>query len=271
MTARRTHDVHLVVGDEQDVISVDAETELNYLPVLRTATRNVAELLLRALKSEEASRKRVAGQRVEPVERAAEAVIGRLMRDAYSSDITDAQLSDRAQVAIDAFNVVLSGDRRQLDSMIEALKPVGAEAGVPVDLEQARARARLRMQAIYRRLLEEALTVGQLRPYKSRQRLQQLRDEGRLFAIKTPFERGLVYPVWQFDENYDPLLAMPKLIRTAREAGLSALGLHQVMTGRRENAKTGVELLAGGREDLVLGMLRAVDRGAAEPADALHR
>jgi len=250
--------VRIETGEECDVVTVEMGMESISAPLVQAAARKVLETIVTALESEERPRKRIGEQRVEPVERALQAVVGRLMHDVYSPSVTDEQLADRAQVAIDTFDVVLSEDERGLNSLIGALR--AGDADDAFDPAQARARARLRTQAVYRSVLAESLTVSQLRPFKSRQRLQQLRDAGRLFAIKTPYERGLVYPTWEFDDDYDPLLVMPELIQTAREAGLSALGLHQVMTGPRARGKSGVELLAAGREDLALNLVRAADR-----------
>lgn len=253
------------------VRNVGPDTDIGQLGVVQAATKNTAEMLLKSLReANEALRKRVDAHRVEPIERAAKTVIGRLVHDAYASDVTDMQLSERTQLAIDAFNVVLSGNRRELESVIDALEVGEPDPNEDIDAEQARARARIRMQAVFRKVLSESLTLSDLKPYyKSRQRLQQLRVEDRVFALKIPCERGLVYPAWQFDNTYEPLPVMPELIRTAKDASLTPLALHQVMTGRRAGGKSGVELLAEGREDLVLGLIHATDRGRmAENAEA---
>jgi hypothetical protein len=254
------------VGDSI-VQHVDSDREVEHLAIVQAATRDVTELLFKTLKTDDQLRKRVDPQRVESIGLAAKAVIGRLIQDAYSTEITDAQLSDRAQLAIDTFDVVLSGDIPQLEPVIVALGPGDASERKADDengeIERARARARIRMQAIFRKILSESLTISELKPYKSRQRLQQLRDADRLFAIKTPYERGLVYPSWQFDDTYDPLAVMPALIHTAKEVGLSPLGFHQIMTGRRVGGKTGVELLGEGHENLALSLIRASDRDPA--------
>jgi hypothetical protein len=247
---------------------VENDREVEHLAIVQAATKDVTEMLFNVLKkTDDQLRKRVDPQRVESIELAAKAVVRRLIQDAYSTEITDAQLSDRAQLAIDTYDVVLSGGIPQLESVIVALDSHEADEHKADDeddgIELARARARIRMHAIFRKILSESLTIGQLKPYKSRQRLQQLRDEDRLFAIKTPYERGLVYPSWQFDDSYDPLPAMPALIHAAKDVGLSPLGFHQIMTGGRVEGRTGVELLGEGREDLVLSVLRASDRAPA--------
>lgn len=242
---------------------VDSDVDVEYLEIVQAATESAADMLFSALKVENVARKQLDAHRVEPVQRAAKSVFGQLMLDAYSTEISNVQLADRAQLAIDAFTVVLTGNRRQLASVIDALEVDDEGDSDDFDVEQARARARIRAQAIFRKVLDESLTVGDLKPYKSRQRLQQLRDEGRLFAIKTPYERGLVYPAWQFDDNFDPLPVMADLIATAKAVDLSPLAFHQVMTGRRGSGKRGVELIASGREDLALSLLKATDRHAS--------
>jgi hypothetical protein len=117
------------------------------------------------------------------------------------------------------------------------------------------------MQAVFQKIRRESLTVGELKTYKSRQRLQQLRDEGRLFAIKSPYERGLIYPSWQFGAGYEPRAVMAQLLDVAKDAGLSALSLHQLMSGKRDGRQTGVELLDAGKFDQVLRLLTASERG----------
>jgi hypothetical protein len=179
---------------------------------------------------------------------------------------TPAQIQERAAIAADVFEVLLKGNSRQIEALIEALTSASPQSdGVKaeeIDLSEAEARARLRMKATFRKVLDESLTVSQLRDeFKlSRQRLKQLRDDDRLFAIEIPYHRGMVYPAWQFDPSGRPLTAMQALIRAARNAHLDALGFHLLMTGRREGGRSGVQLLRDGREDLALSLVRGADR-----------
>jgi hypothetical protein len=238
---------------------VDASLPIQQLQMVKSATENTAEVVTRALQRDTV-RSRVDANRVDAVQHAASTIIGQLMHDSYSTVVSDAQLGERAELAIDAFRVVLGGSRKQLQSLIDALDP-DEEPDAAEELERARAQARLRMQAVFQKIRRESLTVGELKTYKSRQRLQQLRDEGRLFAIKSPYERGLIYPSWQFGAGYEPRAVMAQLLDVAKDAGLSALSLHQLMSGKRDGRQTGVELLDAGKFDQVLRLLTASERG----------
>lgn len=198
-----------------------------------------------------------------PLEDAAGRMMRLMVTETGGERPTLRQLEERAQVAVDVCQVVFSGSGGQLDALIDALKPVTPPMDPDeIDLHEAEARARLRLKAMYRKVLEESLTVAQLKDDfgLSRQRLKQLRDEDRLFAIDIPYQKGLVYPAWQLDSSGRPRAAMQPIIRSAKEANLEALSLHLLMTGRREGGRTGVELLNANREDLVLAMVRGADR-----------
>lgn len=198
-----------------------------------------------------------------PLHDATERVVQLMVTDVTGESAAPSEIAERAQVAIDVFQVVFAGNKGQLDALIEALKPVAlSEDPNEIDLEEAEARARLRLKAMYRRMLDESLSVAAAKEELglSRQRLKQLRDEDRLFAIDVPVQKGLVYPTWQFDLSGRPRPVMQRIVRAAKEANLDSIGLHLLMTGHREGAKTGVELLNESREDLVLSMIRGVDR-----------
>lgn len=246
------------VGDSI-VRAVDKTLPVDQLRIVKAAAESTAQLVTRALKTENV-RKRVDATRIDAIEEAASNIISQLVHDSYSATLSNTQLGERAQLAVDAFRVALGGSRKQLQSLIDALD-ADEEPDADEDLERARAQARLRMQAVFQKIRRESLTVGELKPYKSRQRLQQLRDEGRLFAIKSPYERGLLYPSWQFDEGYEPRTAMSQVLNTAKESGLSALSLHQLMSRRRDSRPTGIELLDAGKVDQVLRLLSTSERG----------
>lgn len=190
-------------------------------------------------------------------------IISLMLADAATVDPMLQQLEERAELAIDLLQTLLRASRQELDALILALRPnLAADDGDDFDMRAAESRARLLMKAMYMRVRDESLTVAQIRDELklSRQRLKQLRDEDRLFAVDIPYQKGLVYPAWQFDASGRPRAAMQPLIRAAREAGLDALGFHLLMTGKREGGPTGVELLDAGREELALGLVRAADR-----------
>lgn len=181
-------------------------------------------------------------------------------------------VEERATLAAEVFEALLQADPQQFDALIAALKESVPAADVSegeqmdelseADLRKAEDRARLKMKATFLRTIEESFTVAELREdfRLSRQRLKQLRDEERLFAVEVPYERSLLYPTWQFDETGRPREAVRPLIHTAREAGLDALGFHLLMTGEREDGPTGLQYLREGREDEALALVRSVDR-----------
>jgi hypothetical protein len=92
----------------------------------------------------------------------------------------------------------------------------------------------------------------------SRQRLNQLRREGRLLGLKIPIRRELHYPAWQFESDGQPLPVLPQLIEAAREADLDLRDLDALMVSTR--AGEGVPLidrLRAGDLAYVLGIIRA--------------
>jgi len=220
-----------------------------------------AELVFSLPAAEAGVREALDPRRARAIHRAAGRVIARLLHDAYEQDISDIQLEDRAQVAVDTFEVLLGGNARQLESVIDALEPMRASEAHDVDVEEARSRARLRLNALYRKVMKESLAASQLKEWGlSRQRLQQLRAADRLFAVKVPFHRELFHPAWQFAADHAPRSAMPQVIGAAKDVGLDAIGLHQLMNGERDAGRTGVQMLDDGDVDLAIALIRATDR-----------
>jgi hypothetical protein len=173
------------------------------------------------------------------------------------------QITERATFAAELVDLLLRGSASEVESLVEALKPLPLREGESeADLRAAEDRARLRMKGIYLRTIEESFSVTQLREELgcSRQRLQQLREEDRLFAVDVPYERGLSYPRWQFDLSGRPREEMNSLIVAARASGLDALGFHLLMTGSRGDERSGVQMLREGDTEEALALVRAADR-----------
>jgi hypothetical protein len=191
--------------------------------------------------------------------------MARLLLETDSSDVSAQSTPPfelRAQTAIDTLRVITLGDTWQLQSVIDALEPVASRAAETADLEEGEARGRMRLQALYRKILADSYSVKDLTTQWgiSRQRLAQLRDEGRLFAIRIPFHRSLLYPRWQFGADLRPRPIMPNLIQEAKSSGLDAIDFHQVMTNPASGAGVSlVRMLDRGEEQLVLGAIRAAD------------
>jgi len=219
------------------------------------------DVVLESAPQDAAPRKRVDPKRIQTIERAAGRVIAQLVRQALVRDLSNDQLEEQAQAAVDTFEVLLGGDSRQLEALIDGLEPRLKGDPTKVNLDEARARGRLRLQALYRKIMQDSVTVADLREWGlSRQRVGQLRDEERLFAIKIPHHRELFHPRWQFTADHSLRPMMPTLLRAAKDVRLDAIGFHQLMTGKREGGRSGVELLDAGREDLALSLITASDR-----------
>lgn len=71
----------------------------------------------------------------------------------------------------------------------------------------------------------------------SRQRLQQLRDRGRLLGFQPPLRSEYWYPRWQFDADWAVRAIVPQLLAAAMDARLTPLGLHLTLT----NPEAGVD------------------------------
>jgi hypothetical protein len=181
--------------------------------------------------------------------------------EAFQRDVSGAALEARTQAAVDTFRLFTFSDAHRLQRVIDALDPDGSEGAEAISVEEAEVRGRLRLQALYQKIVGESLSVAELAKWRlSRQRLKQLRDEDHLFAISVPYHRSMLYPAWQFDSRNRPRESMPGLIAAARESGIDPIGLHQTMTNPA--AGGGVPLTAWldqGRGEDVVEVIRAID------------
>ncbi len=156
----------------------------------------------------------------------------------------------------------------ELESRLRETAPATGEpeAATPELLEELDTRNTLRRFASWRRLEERCIQGPELARQLgvSRQRLEQLRDERRLLALRIPFRREAMYTVWQFGPDGSPLPSMPRLLETAQESRLSALDLDALMTSEGAgNGRTPAELLQVGETEYVLGLVwAALDQGA---------
>jgi hypothetical protein len=89
-------------------------------------------------------------------------------------------------------------------------------------------------------------------------KLEAMRRAGELIAYRPEGSREYYYPLWQFDEEWQPLPIIPQLVREARERGLRGNRLYEVL-----NARAGVtsgrklgQSLREGRFEYVLGAIR---------------
>jgi hypothetical protein len=178
----------------------------------------------------------------------------RLFAD-LAEQLSAAQLREQMRVALDTTRALVSGRPR----VFEALTRVLSQAR---DLDEARVETlnEARLLALHNRVREDSHVVKDLEKWGLvRQRLHQLRQEDRIFAIKVPQERGLLYPEWQFDpESHRERAGVPELISTAKEAGIDPLSFHLLMTNPEAGDGTApVEMLESGDIDAAQAILRA--------------
>lgn len=187
-----------------------------------------------------------------------------LILAANEGNLSGRQLCERSQLAVDTLDLVfVHPDPERLDQVADALEPVEVDEPVEVGRHEAEARARLRLDALYQRIIRDSYSVADLRSRVSRQRLKQLRDRDRLFAIDVPFFKGKLYPRWQFGlATGKPRAIMPELIKAGREAGMDAISFHQTMLSPAAGGGdlTPVDLLDAGEEEAVLRILQAGDQ-----------
>ncbi len=94
-----------------------------------------------------------------------------------------------------------------------------------------RARNAARLELLADRVRSQSVVGRELRARLgiSRQRMQQLRDSGRLLGVQPPLATEYWYPLWQF-QGAEVREVVPRLLAGARERGLSPLGLHLLVT-----------------------------------------
>ncbi|HET7856329.1 MAG TPA: hypothetical protein VFL41_07710 [Gaiellaceae bacterium] len=90
-------------------------------------------------------------------------------------------------------------------------------------------------------------------------KLEAMRRAGELIAFRQEGSNEYYYPLWQFDADWRPLPAVSRVVRAAREAGLSDNRLYALLNARAGlggNRKLG-EALREGRVDHVLRAIQA--------------
>lgn len=111
----------------------------------------------------------------------------------------------------------------------------------------------------WRQAIRESFSTGELESSGvSRQQLEQWRKRRKLIGLQPPFERGFVYPVWEFDEGARPHELIPQLVEAADEAHLDPLSLHRLMVSETATAHGPLmKALKAGEDDYVLDVVRA--------------
>ncbi len=139
---------------------------------------------------------------------------------------------------------------------LEAFAKLGQRHG------DVRARNAARLELLADRVRSQSVAGRELRVELgiSRQRMQQLRESGRLLGVQPPLRTEYWYPRWQF-RGGEVHEVLPRLLAAARERGLSPLGLHLLLTDADAGigAKPLAELLEKRPEDVL-----AIVAGAGE-------
>jgi hypothetical protein len=188
-------------------------------------------------------------------------IIATLVSELPAADEEDADTDEHSKVRL--LEEVLTGLDRvdpervpEVWDYLERLREHLVEETSNDDLEE---RNRRRLQVVYRSIMDDSYTVKDLRNAWdiSRQRLQQLRGENRLFAIEVPHRKGFFYPRWQFDPETKPWSFMPDLIGTAKAEALDPVSFHRLMTNPRAgNGTAPIELAKSGDVKQALGIIR---------------
>jgi hypothetical protein len=89
-------------------------------------------------------------------------------------------------------------------------------------------------------------------------RLEAMRRAGELIAFRPAGAHEHYYPLWQFDESWQPLPIVPRLVQEARQRGLRENRLYEVLTARAGIAggRRVADGLREGRSDHVLEAIR---------------
>ena len=88
--------------------------------------------------------------------------------------------------------------------------------------------------------------------------LEAMHRDGELIAYRPAGSLERYYPLWQFDEEWQPLPIVPRLVREARERGLIENRLYEVLTARAglESGRRLADSLREGRDDHLLEAIR---------------
>ncbi|MEK6252328.1 MAG: hypothetical protein AABM43_10365 [Actinomycetota bacterium] len=165
------------------------------------------------------------------------------------------QLREQMRVALDTTRALVSGRPRVFEAVSKVL-----DQARDLDEAQIDTLNEARLIALHNRVREDSHLGKDLEKWGLvRQRLHQLREENRIFAIKIPQERGLLYPEWQFDpETHRERAGVAELISTAKDVGIDPLSFHLLMTNPEAGDGTApVKMMESGDIESAQVILRA--------------
>ena len=95
-------------------------------------------------------------------------------------------------------------------------------------------------------------------------RLDRMRRAGELLGVRAAGRWDYVYPAWQFGGDGQPLASIPRVLRTARAAGLGDAQLYEVLTRRVGLLGDGTvaDVLRDGNEEYVVAVVRQAANGS---------
>ena len=110
------------------------------------------------------------------------------------------------------------------------------------------------------RLADDALSASWLasrfaiEPFK----LEAMRREGEVIAFRPAGSREHYYPLWQFDDEGQPLPIVPRLVQEARDRGLRGNRLYEILSARAGlgGDRRLADSIPEGRVDHVLDAIR---------------
>jgi hypothetical protein len=90
-------------------------------------------------------------------------------------------------------------------------------------------------------------------------KLEAMRRGGEVIAFRPPGAREYYYPLWQFDDEGNPLHVVPRLVVEARERGLSGNRLYEILSARAGlgGDRRLADSLRDGRVDHVFDAIRS--------------
>jgi hypothetical protein len=245
-----------------ETLEAEAETLASLTPAaVRQVIREVPSAAHAAIVEQAGAREHSSGIRALSVparratEEAGQAVARLLAELAERYEMSAAALKEQASVVVRTAHAILSGREHVFDVVMEALAV--QEHLNQEDVEQLN---EARLLALHNRVMAESHTGKKLEEWGlQRQRLHQLRQESRLFAISVPQQRGFLYPRWQFDpETRREREGLSELITAAKDLRIDPLSFHLIMTNADAgNGKAPLELLESGEVNRVEAILRA--------------
>ena len=89
-------------------------------------------------------------------------------------------------------------------------------------------------------------------------RIEAMRRDGELIAVREPGSTAWLYPAWQLDGR-EPKRVVARIVAAARESGLDEARLYEVLTGPLglRGERRLVDLIVEGRDDEVVAAVRS--------------